>query len=230
MRNKKTLIGIVFIVVVFQFFILKALLLEEYQYPFCNGITFKEKFQMLEFSYLFFPLIFYSFFFSQYINDLTVGYGKLYVIRKYSKKKLILIKMLKQSVFILFFIAMQFSVFTIWYKDYKTTPTDSIIRSFIIYFLVLYVLVLITDFLELFIQPQVAVFINIIGTYLTMVIGYSSKNQLVKNICFPSLLFGVNNGSFGNGGVYIASLIEITVICVSLLTINMVVYNKKDVF
>ena len=182
----------------------------------------------------FLPLLlsvcFILFFTSGSIENLKQGYGKMLIVRNYSKTVLILKRCLNNFIALICIVLFQFIIFFVARES--MTPVESgTLKSLIMYFLTIFSLIVIQSLLEISIPAHI---VNI-GIFTYCFIAYYLVQNFVdapiwKMILFPSLMFGMQNGAVSGESIYYGYLLFIVVLnalCIFILNLR---FKKTDIF
>ncbi|MBQ7096158.1 MAG: DUF2705 family protein [Clostridia bacterium] len=176
------------------------------------------------------PLLFIIFLISGSISKLTDGYGKLWIIRNYSKSKLFLKNTYKNILIAAGATGLQVIVYY-FFNDLFLPIEQGVGRSVLLYFLILHGIILLQSVLELYMQPHIAnigIFIFSFASYFTAHI--MTQHPIVKIILFPCLLFGMENGAIDNKEIYSLYLTAAVLLNITLLIIGLIKFRKTDIF
>lgn len=176
-------------------------------------------------------VFFVYFYFSETVHRLTHGYGKIYIIRRCSKTKLLMKETGKMFLSLICIVLFQTVLAFLLKGNLRSLNAPIIIASICAYLLGAFVCVLLQMHLEFYIEPMPAVIALCVYTFLSY---YAAKfipnNILIKIIFFPSLMFGEINGIIENTGQYIASICFLAALSVCLIMANIYKFKKSDVF
>lgn len=176
------------------------------------------------------PIIFISFYFSETIKKYTSGYGKLLLIRNYSKYKLfskLCIKVAAETVLI---VLIQFSVYLVHNGELRPIGTEQIIRSVFTYGLGLIAMAYLQMLIELFVDSTKAVIINSFYLLASYVSSFIVKSKVIRLFLFPSFMFGCENGALTSGNKYYISVLIITVWIAILFLCGNIKFKRTDIF
>lgn len=169
------------------------------------------------------PLLIIFTFFSGTLKELTEGYGKLVIIRNYSRNKLLAKELIKVMSYVILIVLMQAVVSWSILKEFSVADI-SFAKSLITYFLALYLLILFEIFLELFSLKQSSVLVLIIYTLISYFLkGSVKKFTLLKIIFFPNLIFC----RFDSAVFFDSDFVSSTAILILLTTIMIILNFKK---
>lgn len=236
MKNSKIVGIILFTVIVFQciFFFDHD---EFFVYTFAVGLKneFGNSSNVIYILVLLSAIFFTYFYFSETVYRLTHGYGKLYIIRRYSKTKLMLKETGKTLISLICIVLFQAVLAYLFMGDLKTLSVPIIIACVCSYLLGAFACVLLQMYLELYIEPHKATIALCAYTFISYsVVNRAAElipnNYLVKFVFFPSLMFGEINGAIENVGQYAASICFLAVLSVCLIFANIYKFKKSDVF
>lgn len=202
-----------------------------YEFGFAAGISDKRSGDYsTSLMYLLVPILFIIFLVSGVIHNRTHGYGKLQIIRHYSKTKLFLKGLLKLGVAVAAITALQ----ALLYIPVNSTmlPLEgNVVKIFIMYFLTLNLVVALQEVLELYIAPHIANIILIIFSYIScFIVQIFSAAPSIRILLFPSLLFGTLNSSTVFENTYYFYLASIIMMNVIVVVTGISKFKKTDIF
>ena len=202
-----------------------------YEFGFAVGLTEEVKSGLdLMLIYLLVPLIFIVFMMSGSIHNLTYGYGKLQIIRHYSKTKLFL-KCIGKGVFETALITIFQATVYIPFNSTMLSLKCGIVQSLIMYFLVLNLITTLQCILELYITPHIANIVLFIYSYISCyIVQIFSVAPFLRILLFPSLLFGTLNSSVAFDNTYYLYIISVLLINILLVLIGIYKFKKTDIF
>lgn len=237
MRNSKTLTGMLAFVILFQYMCMRNSPIFEYELPFLSGLTSADSMSgnMLLTLYSIIPLPFLFMLFSGDMRDLTEGYGKLKIIRSYSKRNLVLCLLGKTAVVVTIITLFMGSVFTLFQaNEWKNLEISLQGRGLAMYSLTICAMILVQFILELYLEVQYANLSVIIGMtvciFISNVLG--TKSYVVNLVLFPSLAFAQKNGVIQGDEVgvsFTGSVIWIILINIFLGVFILKKFTKKDI-
>lgn len=202
-------------------------------FPFASGIgnTLSYEVDLFSILLIYFPIIYILFFFSGRCCELIHGYGKLLIVRNYSRTKLLLKEFVKISGVLAVIVLIQTTVFYLGQFTWNPLESSAIIKILFLYFLTLLAIVMLGYCLELFISPQLVVIILNIYTLISIMINYDfPDNIFIDVLFFPNLLYGVNNGAIDNAGDYIVNIIIVMIINIFLIGLSILRSKKTDIY
>lgn len=180
------------------------------------------------------PVFFIHFYFSEAIYRLTHGYGKIYIIRKYSKTKLLMKEIGKILIQLICIVCIQTALAYLFKGELNTLKPAVIAASICSYFLGIFAVVLLQMYLEFRIAPQQAAIVSCVYAFVSYYAGAIStfipNSYLIKLIFFPCLLFGSMNGANENIWQYIVSICYLMILCIGLVFANIHKLKKSDIF
>lgn len=231
MKRNKILLAVFFVISVFIQILYFENRKQLYEFGFAVGIEENIKSGLdITVMYLLVPIIFIIFMISDSIHNLTHGYGKLLIIRHYSKTKLFLENRLKNALTVVGITAFQ----TIVYIPFNNTMLSlkgGLVQVLLMYFLVLNLIVMMQGVLELFIAPHIANIVLFIYSYISCYfIQMFSLNSFFRILLFPSLLFGTLNSSVVFNNTYFIYLSSTIAISIILIFIGIYKFKKTDIF
>lgn len=235
-KNKIILLSIIVVTFFLQVYVFYDYPLTYYQNGFAIGLN-KDS-AGGDIIYVLIPAFFILFFTSGSVYEMTHGYGKLFVIRNYSKTKLMLRKILKITIAVLLIVCVQYLVFCC-FNHLLTPVSGGVTESLLMYFVILLALVLLQHLLEFYLPIQIVNLSLFIYSYFSYYVirndAFSSSNPIsesiwVKLLLWPSLLFGVNNGAVDGDPVY--GVFLTAGICLNLLLVVLCIrkFKKTDIF
>lgn len=175
-------------------------------------------------------ICFILFFTSGTIENLTHGYGKVLIVRDYSKTLLILKRCLRNCLTIVCIVIFQLLIFLL-INNYLMPVESGMLKSVLMYFLILNALVLMQCFLEMYIPAYIVnilIFIYCSVSYYLVQMFFHST--VAKLIMFPSLLFGMQNEAVSAGSSYFLYLAAAIIINLLLVIICIRKFKKIDIF
>lgn len=181
--------------------------------------------------YVLMPLLFIIFFNSGTLHNLTNGYGKLLIIRNYSKTRLFLKNYIKIIAASIVAVIVQLIIYYFCRNLFEPLSFD-LIKSVIMYFVVLNLIFSVQCILELFVAPHIAniaLFIySFVSYYVVQITAESSV--IMKILLFPSLLFGMQNGAVSGETTYNIYLMTMVLFNIMTVTIGILKFKKTDIF
>lgn len=222
--------------IIAQRLIINIYLPESNIFSFLNGIPFGTNFKYLNtymLSWIIFILSTLSYF-SGNLTKLLNGYGKLLIIRNYSKTKLILCEISKLYLMLFLFIIIQFFVF--WNPNISFYSNDmySILLMSLLYFFTVIILILIQFFLELFISAEISTICIYIYTVFSVIfyniIYINNPNlNLFYYILIPNLAMSYRNGLIDNN-FNLVNLIVLILYQFLLILFSIIKIRKTELF
>lgn len=203
-----------------------------YQYGFAVGIdkSVKQLDIGINLIYVLLPIVFIVFLLSGSVEKMISGYGKLLIIRNYSKTRLFVKNCIKNNLIVLIVVLFQTFSYAIVKKTFKSSESN-VFNSILMYFLFLSAIMAIQCFLEFFTLPHIANIIIFIYCFVSsFIVQISPDNVLVKLLLFPCLLFGMQNGAaYGNNVFYFYLVFSVLVNCAFTL-LGLYKFKKADIF
>lgn len=203
-----------------------------YENGFAIGISNQSKNYDVAFNLvlIFLPIVFILFFFSGTIQEITQGYGKLLIIRSYSKTKLILKRLFRNSGLLLLMVLLQCAVF-LFVNSSLIRVEKGMFQSLIMYFIILHSIIMLQSFLELYITPQNTSIILLIYSFASYyIVQVTEENVLIKILLFPCLMFGMQNGAVSGENIYYVYLCIGVILNVILVLLCVHKFKKIDIF
>lgn len=233
MKRNKTVGLFLMIIIIFQaFFLLNNDSL--FLYSFAVGINRgdKDPMDLVIMAVFLVPVFFMHFYFSETLYNLTHGYGKLYIIRQYSKSKLIIKQIFKILASVLIIVAFQIvTSFIIGGGSLKHIRIVNMIRCVLLYIICVFAMQMLQMMLEYFLKPEQAAFTCCAYALVSYCVGYYlTNNILIRVFFFPCLMFGEENGALINETYYIKSFVVLLIICFCLIVGNIYKFKKADIF
>lgn len=203
-----------------------------YHYGFAIGIDSSVKqFDIgVSLIYMLLPIIFIVFLLSGSVDRIKSDYGKLLMIRGYSKTKLYLRNLIKNNIIILIVVFAQIAVYYFFNVMFKYLCTN-IFKSVLMYYAVLSLIITIQCLLELELMSNVANIAIFIYCYVSCFAAQVLQtNAFVKILLFPCLLFGMQNGAVTGNDIYFMFL-GTAILLNAVITLAAVFKFKKiDIF
>lgn len=237
MKNNEFLLSIVAFSIIFQCITMRTVDMFEYQLPFLAGLVSADSMSgnITLILYSIIPLPFLLMLFSGDMKNLTEGYGKLLIIRNYSKRRLVLEMMIRTIVKVIIFVVFMGCVFTL-FKDEEWSGLHIVSqgKALVMYGLTLTAIILIQYILELYLETQYANIAVIIGIVVSLFISGAEleKYWFTNFVLFPNLAFAQKNGIISNEAT--EGIIGYT--CIWIIFINFILggiilrkFTKKDV-
>lgn len=203
-----------------------------YENGFAIGISNQSKNYDVAFNLvlIFLPIVFILFFFSGTIQEITQGYGKLLIIRSYSKVKLILKRLFRNSGLLLLMVLLQCAVF-LFVNSSLIRVEKGMFQSLIMCFIILHSIIMLQSFLELYITPQNTSIILLIYSFASYyIVQVTEENVLIKILLFPCLMFGMQNGAVSGENIYYVYLCIGVILNVILVLLCVHKFKKIDIF
>lgn len=204
----------------------------QFLFPFLCGVPITQNTMVHNLHLLkwYLPIFFIINYFCGRLEEMLSGYGKLLIVRKYSKNKLLLKKILNLKIELFLFVLFQISVFFIFPTGFKAMFIGKAIVMLIMYFIFLEVIILVQFYCEFFIKPQVAnIFINIfiILSIITTNTLYNTKLlECIRYFLISNFAMGFRNGlinikivHYSHAAIIFLST-EITLIILSIIKLR----------
>ncbi|MFE8065315.1 DUF2705 family protein [Priestia megaterium] len=198
-HSKRIFICVIFIIII-QSILLSNIDVVEFPVTFLDGIPITSSFA-LENRFLllwYLPVIAISFYFSGYMSDMLRTYGKVVIVRNYSKSMWVIKQYLSMIKILLVFVLCQIGAFYFSTLGNSIFSSDEIIKLIIVYFFTLNTLFCIQTFLELYISPQVSqLIINlyiIFSILITKALYFISAPKLLYYFLLPNYGMGFKIG------------------------------------
>ncbi len=180
--------------------------------------------------YVVLPIIFILFLTSGAVSSITTGYGKLLIIRNYSKTKLLLKQCIKNTIMLAIIVLFQLCAF-LYFNRFLKPVEKGMAQAILMYFIILNAIVLLQCLLEHYMPAHnVNIFLFIYcfaSYYITQVF---TENPIIKIILFPCLLYGMQNGATSNNDIFYVYLVMGVIINALLLVLCIRKFKKIDIF
>ena len=202
-------------------------------YSFAVGINreSKDAMDIITMAVFLVPVFFMHFYFSETLYNLTHGYGKLYIIRQYSKTKLIIKQIVKIFLSVLVITAFQIITSFIFSASLKSVQAGNMIRCVSIYIICIFTMQMLQMMLEYFLKPEQAAIICCAYALVSYSVGYFLADSIIVRVLFfPCLMFGAVNGALTSETYYIKSFAVLLLICLCLIVGNIYKFKKTDIF
>ena len=203
-----------------------------YRYGFAIGIdsSIRQPDIGIDLIYVLLPIMFTVFLLSGSVERMRNGYGKLLIIRNYSKTKMYLKNSVKCNVILLSLVFLQIVLYSAF--GCMFTPCGgSVLKSVIMYFAVLSLVITLQGVLELFTMPHIANIIVFIYCYVSyFAVQITPPNVFVKILLFPCLMFGMQNGAVSGEHIYFIFLGSAVILNVIFTSLGVLKFKKTDIF
>ena len=177
------------------------------------------------------PIVFALFICGNRVAELTDGYGKLIIVRQYSKSKLILKEILLLFLKCNLLTAYQIFIYSINWGNQREDLSENILKSIFGYILSLFLLSTIEFGLELYMKPHFASIALAIPLVACNYYVYSFPfNHIMRFILFPCLMFGSNNSAYTDEAHYVTSLCVICLISIVASAVVVYKFNHQDIY
>lgn len=203
-----------------------------YEFGFAIGISTEYKSYDIIFSLINFmiPLVFILFFTSGSLQDLIQGYGKILLVRNYSRNKLI-VKQLFKNMFSLLIIVLFQCAAIFYFNQFLKSVKSGILKSLIMYIVILSAIVILQCLLEFYMPSQNVNAILFIYSFVSCCIVQVTENiAVLKIILFPSLMFGMQNGALSGENTYYLYLCIGVILNIVLAVLCTRKFKKTDIF
>lgn len=176
------------------------------------------------------PVVMIIYFFAGTLKDFTNGYGKLLIIRNYSKKKFVSKILFKTFIRIIFLTLIQYIINYLFnYNNFHLHT--SLIKPTLMYILTIFCIILFQILIEFYIDSQYANLILVLYVISSFVVKkFIYKLYCVQAIFFPSLLFEGFDGLHGYGLAFLPSLLIMCFCTAALIVLNLKAVEKADIF
>ncbi|MDO5411487.1 MAG: DUF2705 family protein [Lachnospiraceae bacterium] len=168
---------------------------EPYQYIFAVGFRINEESETvlpLDILAICLPVIFFIFYFSGWYTDYVEGYGRLLIIRNYSRTRMILNQCCRMAVHLILFQLIITAVYH-WHQQGFTPFSGSLLQIETGYFITIYVLLLFQFFLETWMPVQIASLITNLYLISSVILQEQTVSGWVKLVFIPGNFIGTHN-------------------------------------
>lgn len=171
--------------------------------------------------------------FSGKMENIVNGYGRLYIIRNYSRKKMLLKESRNMLMTVILFQTYTWAVFQAGAReDWEMLTAAEQIRVMSLYALALAATVMLQWLLE-FAAGQTVSHMAAVLYYTASLLIYDGVRErgLLKPLFFPNLGFAMRNGALGaeGGETFAGSAACLLAVCVLLLFADLKILDKKDI-
>lgn len=223
----------VLVSLVIQMYFMNGLIPDIYEMPFITAMPGNEMISQNTYNLCiglcYIPIPFILFIFSNDIKELLAGYGKILIIRNYSKRLMMIKAIIKAMLQITIIILIMWIFQNIFLTNTHRYSLQSQIYCIILYILTFSSLVVLQYVLELFFSSQIS---NIIANFyiiLSLLLWHPTVevNAHLSKILFINLAY-VNR----NGGIdaFYKNMLFILLILLTLIIICIETFSKKDIF
>lgn len=176
------------------------------------------------------PVVFILLFFSGTTQEITQDYGKLLIIRNYSKTKLILKRLFKNSVMLSIIVLLQCAVF-LFINSSLIQVENGMLKSLVMYFIILNSMIMLQSLLELYIAAQSASVILLVYSFASYyIVQITEENVILKILLFPCLMFGMQNGAVNCENIYYIYLTTGVLMNFFLIMLCIRKFKRTDIF
>lgn len=232
MKNSKTAIFLVFVTIIMQNIIVVSAGFNDFNYTFAFGLPLEKNSikSFLPLCNMIMPTMVFSFITCDMVEQLTCGYGKLLLVRNFSKRRLLNISIGKSLILLFLIITFQIILYSMHHTGLKEISFYMEIQSFFLYCLVNICLVLLEYLMSFCFGVQLGNLISIGYIFIGCCVGYLTDSLVVKILCFPCLMFGILNGAVDGDGSY--GMYTVIIICfmAGIYLGNIAVLKRKDIF
>ena len=225
MKNKWLNIILIICMIIMQRVVIQMSDYEVYQLPFASTLFIfdNQTSNLVQILYAYIPLPFVLFYFSGNAREITTGYGKLWLIRSYSRERLYLKNAILSAAKLACIVIGQTIIFLICDGTWNDLSSIKLIQVIVTYFVGVWTLIQLQFLLELFM--------------VSLIIGNSVLiNRDLSRIgvmLFPNMLFGTRSGIIYQKNIYVryeASITYVIILLVILNIISIMKYKKTDIY
>ncbi len=188
------------------------------------------KFNLVSSFLLLLPIFMIVFIFNDNLYQLIHKDGKLYVVRNCSKTNLVLKMLLNILLEVIAITLFEVAVYCILQGKLYDLSTVEIIKALFIYINAVFSIGLLEIVLQFYFNPAYVTLITNIFIFISCTFGIVAKSQVIKILLFPSLTFGLYNGSVAQNDSYIFNLLLFHLIEVILTSVTVFKFKKSDIF
>lgn len=203
-----------------------------YEFGFAIGISAEYRIGNIIFTLINYmiPLAFILFFTSGSMQNLIQGYGKILLVRNYSRIKLIAKQILKNVLTLLIIVLFQ-CVAILYFNQFLKIVKSGILKSLIMYFVIMSAIIMLQCLLEFYIPSHTVNAVLFIYSFASYCIVQMTGNiAVLKIILFPSLMFGMQNGALIGENIYYLYLCIGVVLNIIFALLCMRKFRKTDIF
>lgn len=164
MKNKWLNIILIICMIIMQRVVIQMSGYEVYQLPFASTLFIFDNptSNLVQILYAYIPLPFVLFYFSGNAREITTGYGKLWLIRSYSRERLYLKNAILSAAKLACIVIGQTIIFLICDGTWNNLSSIKLIQVIVTYFVGVWALVQLQFLLELFMDASISnIFVNI---------------------------------------------------------------------
>ena len=237
MKNERITWGLAFASILLQWYFMYTSDAFEVALPFSTGLLSADTMggNITQILFTIIPIPFLLWLFSGRMEGITRGYGKVFIIRNYSRKKLLLKETGKMVVTVTLLQCFVWALFQGFpHDDWVALPVMQQARVMLLYMLALIGVVLLQYCLELVVS-QIYAQITTLVYYAVSLFSYgivqdTGIRAVTKGVFFPNLGFAMRNGAVETGNVepFLSSVTEMLLICTLLMYISLKIVSKKD--
>lgn len=237
MKNERITWGLVFGSILLQWYFMYTSDVFERALPFSTGLLSADTLggNLTQIMITIIPIPFLLWLFSGRMEAIARGYGKVFIIRNYSRKKLLLKEDGKMILTVILIQGFSWSVFQGFpHGDWEPLSVMQQARVMAMYTLALIGTVLLQYCLELM-MSQVYAQIATLTFYVVSLFSYGTVQDEgisagVNAVLFPNLGFAMRNGAIETGDIkpFLFSAVEMLLICTLLIHISLKIVSKKD--
>lgn len=238
MRGEKAVWGMMIGSVLLQWYVMYSSDLYETALPFAAGLQAADTGggNVTQILYAVIPVPFLLWLFSGRADAIVLGYGKAYIIRNYSREKLLLKEagwMALGAGIIQCFAWALFQGFS--HQSWEPLDLQVQVRVMLLYTLALIASLLLQFCLELIISQVYAQIVTLVY-FAGSLFAYSAAGEAelplaARFALFPNLGFAIRNGALeaGTGPIFSFSAAALLLVCALLIYIFLKILNKKDI-
>ena len=203
-----------------------------YEFGFAIGLSAEYRTSNIVFSLINYmiPLIFILFFTSGSMQNLIQGYGKILLVRNYSRTKLIVKQLFKNLLTLLIIVLFQCAAI-LYFNQFLKSVKSGILKSLMMYFVILSAIIILQCLLEFYIPSHTVNAVLFIYSFVSYCIVQMTGNiAVLKIILFPSLMFGMQNGALSGENIYYLYLCIGVILNIILALMCTRKFKKTDIF
>ena len=239
MKNRIINLFLIILSILVQRLLFETINVNLYKFPFASSLMILENqtVNSLLILYSFIPIPFMLFEFSGVSEELTKGYGKIFIIRSYKREVLIVKTIAKFAIYLIIIVLYQTSLFYLSSNKWQSISTIQYIYLIITYYFGLFAVILLQFYFELLIgvnYSNILTNVYFLGSlFIGNIILTSKEFDSLYIIFFPNTLFGSRNGIIHQTNVFIKHecvLIFLFIIIFILILLSVLKFRKKDIF
>ncbi len=232
LRNNFTSISMVVFSSIVQWVLIRESEMFTHALPFLSGLSTADTFSGNEYFILcsIFPIPFFLMLFSGKVYDLTEGYGKVLIVREYSKNRLLCVMYLRSLLWIGLIACYLLALFSIGESEqWEPLTGGQTIAGIFLYGLTLAVCVQLQFALELYFKAHQSWILVILFFTLSLFLAANEGSQsCISFLLFPNLAFAHRNGVLAGEDIT-GEALWLTLIWLTLGVFCLKKFKRKDI-